>query len=392
MKLFGRDVENSRCDSRACSLEWLHPAGVPVIPVVMLASVVSVALTVMGCTSATNAGLPVDSQSLAAGNVRASTEGPQDQDRLARLWRQRSRESVKADYPLGPGDMLEISVPDIDELKRCDFRVGGNGTVVLPTIGEIQIGGLTEQEVQTEIRLRLDKYLVNPQFNLVVTRYRSRQVAVAGAVTKPGLYELKSTNDTILDVLDQAGGPGKGAAQNVLLMPAGGAPPLDGPKSGALSQPVPDLEETLSRGDVGSLMRENDPIVINLRALDRGDSRAYLSMPARPGDVIFVPEAGEVMVQGWVSKPGNYKITPGLTVQGAVAAAGGPMFAANTGSARLIRDTKGGEKLTTVINVEDANMPVQEGDVIDVPYSTAKVVPYGVATFIQHVGVGFPAF
>ena len=98
------------------------------------------------------------------------------------------------------------------------------------------------------------------------------------------------------------------------------------------------------------------------------------------------------MVQGWVNKPGDYKITPGLTVQGAVAAAGGPMFAADTGSARLIRDTKSGEKLTTVINVEDANMPVQEGDVIDVPYSTAKVVPYGVATLIEHVGVGFAAF
>jgi polysaccharide export outer membrane protein len=283
--------------------------------------------------------------------------------------------------------MLEISVPNIEELKRCDFQVSGNGTALLPTIGEIQIGGLTEQEVQS-----LDKYLVNPQFNLVVRRYRSRQVAVAGAVTKPGLYELKTTNDTILDVLDQAGGPGKDAAENVLLMPASSAPPLDGPKGGAPSQPVPDLEQTLSLGEVGSLMRENDPIVINLRALDRGDSRAYLSMPARPGDVIFVPEAGEVMVQGWVSKPGDYKITPGLTVQGAVAAAGGPMFAADTGSARLIRNTKNGEKVTTVVNVEDANMPVREGDVIDVPYSTAKVVPYGVATLIEHVGVGFPAF
>ena len=111
-------------------------------------------------------------------------------------------------------------------------------------------------------------------------------------------------------------------------------------------------------------------------------------MPARPGDVIFVPEAGEVMVQGWVQKPGNYKITPGLTVHGAVAAAGGPMFAADTETSRMTRITKSGEKLTTLINVEDADMPVQEGDVIDAPYSTAKVVPYGVANFIEHVGVG----
>jgi polysaccharide biosynthesis/export protein len=358
----------------------------------VLAGAVWVTLAFAGCTTATTPGSPVDSQRGGVGSLAANSESHQDQDRLARLWQQRSTESLKSDYPLGPGDMLEISVPDIDELKHCDFRVGGNGTAVLPTIGKLQIGGLTEQEVQTEIRQRLDKYLVNPQFNLMVRRYRSRQVAVAGAVTKPGLYELKTTNDTILDVLDQAGGPGKDAAQNVLLMPAEGASPLDRPKSGARSQPVSDLEETLSRGDVGSLMRENDPIVINLRALDRGDSRAYLSLPARPGDVIFVPEAGEVMVQGWVSKPGNYKITPGLTVQGAVAAAGGPMFAADAGSTRLIRITKSGEKLTTVVNVEDANMPVREGDVIDVPYSTAKVVPYGVASLIEHVGIGLPMF
>jgi polysaccharide export outer membrane protein len=284
--------------------------------------------------------------------------------------------------------MLEVSVPDIDELKHCNVRVGGNGTAVLPTIGMLQIGGRTEQDVQTEIRKRLGKYLVNPQFNLFVNKYRSRQVAVVGSATRPGLYELKTTNDTVLDVLDQAGGPSKDAAQRVLLIPAAVAAPLDGSKIGAPSQPVPDLEETLSRGDMGSLVKQNDPIPINLRALDRGDSRAYLSLPARPGDIIFVPEAGEVMVQGWVNKPGNYKITPGLTVQGAIAAAGGPMFAADTGSARLIRITKSGEKHTTVVNVENGSMPVQESDVIDVPYSTAKVVPYGVASLIERIGIG----
>ena len=358
----------------------------------IVASAVSITLALAGCTTTTGSGTPIDSPNLAAGSVRVSSESSQDQDRLAHLWQQRRNESLKSDYPLGPGDVLEVSVSDIDELKRCDFRVGGNGNAVLPTIGKIQIEGLTEQEVQTEIRQRLDKYLVKPQFNLVVKRYRSRQVAVAGAVTKPGLYELKTTNDTILDVLDQAGGPGKDAAQHVLLIPAGSVSPPHGPRTGASSQPVPDLEEALNGDDLGSLLRDNDPIIINLRALDRGDSRAYLSMPARPGDVIFVPEAGEVMVQGWVNKPGDYKITPGLTVQGAVAAAGGPLFAADTDNARLIRNTKSGEKLTTVVNVEDANMPVQEGDVIDVPYSTAKVVPYGVATLIEHVGVGLAAF
>jgi len=359
-----------------------------VIRSVILAGALSVTLVVVGCMTATTTGSPVDSQTGAVESSATGTDGLQDHNRLKRLWQLRSTESLRSDYPLGPGDMLEISVPDIDELRHCDVRIGGNGTAALPTIGTLQIGGLTEQDAQTEIRKRLGKYLVDPQFNLFVKKYRSRQVAVVGSVAKPGLYELKTTNDTVLDVLDQAGGPDKDAAQRVLLIPAEVAAPLDGTKLGAPSQPVSDLEETLSRGDFGSLIKQNDPIAINLRALDRGDSRAYLSLPARPGDIIFVPAAGEVMVQGWVNKPGDYKITPGLTVQGAVAAAGGPLFAADVGNARLIRITKGDEQLTTVVNVEDANMPVQESDVIDVPYSTAKVVPYGVVSLIERIGIG----
>ena len=202
------------------------------IRIVIVAGVVSVALTLAGCTTATTTGSSVDSQSVAAGSVASNTENL-DRDRLARLWQQRSTETVRSDYPLGSGDMLEMSVPDIDELKRCDFTVSGDGTAVLPTIGKLQIGGLTEQEVQAEMRQRLAKYLVNPQFNLVVRKYRSRQVAVAGSVAKPGLYELKGTNDTVLDVLDQAGGPAKDAAQHVLLIPAEVASPLHGPAPGA---------------------------------------------------------------------------------------------------------------------------------------------------------------
>ena len=52
---------------------------------------------------------------------------------------------------------------------------------------------------------------------------------MAGSVARPGLYELKGTNDTVLDVLDQAGGPAKDAAQHVLLIPAEVASPLHGP-------------------------------------------------------------------------------------------------------------------------------------------------------------------
>ena len=41
---------------------------------------------------------------------------------------------------------------------------------------------------------------------------------------------------------------------------------------------------------------------------------------------------------------------------------------------------------------DSTDVPVREGDVIDVPYSAAKVVPYGLATLINHLGIGMAAF
>src|SRR2546430_15962107 len=49
----------------------------------------------------------------------------------------------------------------------------------------------------------------------------------------------------------------------------------------------------------------------------------------RPGDVITVSPAGSVLVDGWVQKPGSYPVTRGLTLSGALAAAGGGLFPAD---------------------------------------------------------------
>jgi protein involved in polysaccharide export with SLBB domain len=102
------------------------------------------------------------------------------------------------------------------------------------------------------------------------------------------------------------------------------------------------------------------------------------------------------MVQGWVNKPGNYKITPGLTVLGALAAAGGPLFAANKASVKVARTGRNGEKLMIVANIsriqadEEPDIPVREGDVVDVTYSNIKIVPYAVYNLITKIAVGVP--
>jgi hypothetical protein len=173
-------------------------------------------------------------------------------------------------------------------------------------------------------------------------------------------------------------------------------------KSGEAEQLASLLPVKLGAGSHAPLfLKKTDPIVLDLLMLSKGGSQMYLSLPARPGDVIMVPGAGEILVEGWVEKPGSYRVTPGLTVLSAIAAAGGSMFAADTGAVTVIRTSKDGEKIFLEANLDkikhgaDADILLQEGDVIDVASSPTKLVPYGFYRFFStvfHVGASAPLF
>jgi protein involved in polysaccharide export with SLBB domain len=117
----------------------------------------------------------------------------------------------------------------------------------------------------------------------------------------------------------------------------------------------------------------------------------YLALPARSGDVIIVPAAGQVTVQGWVDKPGLFKITPGMTAMGAVGAAGGALFSS---SVTLLRTQDNGAKvdipldLSKIKSGSEPDMPVQGGDVVIVERSAAGAVPYSVYFIVSHIGFG----
>jgi polysaccharide biosynthesis/export protein len=315
-----------------------------------------------------------------------------DLERLADLWHKRTGENSKSDYPIGPGDVLEISVPAIEELRDRVVRISGDGTISLPFIGVARAAGLSEAELREEIRRRLEDYMYRPQVNLFVREYRSRQVAVLGAVAKPGLYNLASGADTILDMIGLAGGMKEEAAPRILFIPA---EPAENEKARELISTLP--VQLVSRNPSLLLLKRTDPISIELKNFARGAQQIYLTIPARPGDVILIPASGEVLVQGWVEKPGSYKITPGLTVLGAVAAAGGPLFPADTSVVNVMRTGKDGGKILLLADLEkikrgeQSDVSVQGGDVIDVVASAPKLVPYGVYRFftsIFQVGAG----
>ena len=106
---------------------------------------------------------------------------------------------------------------------------------------------------------------------------------------------------------------------------------------------------------------------------------ALLALPARPGDLMIVPAAGEVMVQGWVRSPGAFNITPGMTALGAITAAGGEMFSS---SADVLRTEQGHRQLDYPLDLsrikkhEERDVFVQSGDVVIVNKTATGALPY----------------
>ena len=205
-----------------------------------------------------------------SGQVAASSEDQDSRDleRLAVLWRERQQAGGPTDYPIGPGDVLEISVPDMKEIEEKQVRVSGTGTIILPLIGTIPASGLTEEELVTELRSRLRKYLLNPEINLFVKESHNRQVAVVGAVAQPGLYDLTSEAQSILDMVSLAGGMTEKAAPRLLFIPAepGNTGRLQALSS---SQPIQLASSDIAR----PLLKKTEPITIDIRSLTKGGNQ-----------------------------------------------------------------------------------------------------------------------
>jgi polysaccharide export outer membrane protein len=318
----------------------------------------------------------------------AQSSQPED-PRLVALWERRtgSASHGEEDYPIGPGDVLTISAAGVDEIKDREVRVAAEGTIELPLLGVVQAAGLDEQALAQSLDDKLTKYMYNPQVSVFVDVYRNREVAVVGAVNKPGLVVLDSPGETILDVLTQAGGVAPTAADELVLIPGD-----DRVNNGAPSAKTAALEPEAATRLAGSA----NAVSINLHSTSLTGSGRYLSLPARPGDVLVVPGGGQVMVVGWVQNPGHFPVGSGLTVLGAVGAAGGPMYAADTKSVNLIRSETDGGKHTFTLDLDDISdgkepdVPVKANDVVDVPYSDLRIGPYVFYSVLTRVGLAAP--
>jgi protein involved in polysaccharide export with SLBB domain len=152
------------------------------------------------------------------------------------------------------GDVVRISFPAAPELNQTQ-KIGSDGTLSLPLIGEVAAAGKTVGQLQADLATRYKPQL---QDNEVIVNLDTRAVpvVVSGAVQKPGkiIFERPAT---VVEAIMEAGG----------------------------FTPEADLKKV-------SLIRivkgEHETQLVDLRPLLKGKSTPAIYCSG--GDVIYVPE------------------------------------------------------------------------------------------------------
>ena len=103
------------------------------------------------------------------------------------------------------------SLPEI-----TGYLVDQNGTLELPLIGKVKVGGLSTAQATDRIREELKTYLKEPTVNI---RNQNFRVSVMGEVARPSLFTVPNEKITMLEALSLAGDITiYGRRDNVLLI------------------------------------------------------------------------------------------------------------------------------------------------------------------------------
>jgi len=228
-------------------------------------------------------------------------------------------DTILSSYRLGKGDNISIKV-----FGEPDFSVTANvskeGSISYPFLGEIELAGLTVNQIERKITSGLKgDYLIDPKVTVTVLEYR--QLFVRGEVKSPGGYAFE---------------PGMTVEKAISL--AGG------------------FAETASR----------DEIFVT-RDGDKTRTPATLETYIGPGDMVRVKKHKKFYVRGEVRSPGSYEYIRGMTVEKAISIAGGlGEYATGWSKIYIIRDRDETQTRTRV----ELNSPVYPGDIIKVEEST----------------------
>ena len=295
-----------------------------------------------------------------------------------------------------PCDLLEVSVLTGLDTKDVGIscRVDDQGNVQVPPIGKVAVGGLRLPDAERAIAQAAIERDVYRRPTVTIKRVQSRtyRITVAGAVAKPGVYNIPAAQADLLTALVQAEGLKNDADPVVEIRRSGFRESV---------QPTLDSNAENAPGQLTSLTERSAPgesIKVDLRSVGQ-NNQSLQEYRLQDGDVVFVPlrKLDPIYVDGLVNKPGMYAFPAAedLRLLDVIALAGGcsnPL----ADKVWIVRQIRGRSEpvliranLRTAAKNPAENLRIAPGDVITVEETFGTFI-YNLLKGFVHVGGTVP--
>jgi polysaccharide export outer membrane protein len=246
---------------------------------------------------------------------------------------------------IGPGDLLDITIVSgsgTEQILPVPARVAQDGTVSVPLIGPVPVGGLepfaAEQRI-AEAAIERGIYR-QPYITVTVKEQYVNRVTVLGAVKEPGLVALPRSSCDLAGALAAAGGLSEDAGTEVQILHRTNASFVAGQPGGPEGVRLASRSDDITPIFPGGLPGQPGDALPAGGLLTTGNSAAMTRIdlaelgPAPPasrqledGDVVMVKpgEQRVIHVTGLVRTPNQFELAPDkdIHVLDAIAMAGG---------------------------------------------------------------------
>lgn len=205
-------------------------------------------------------------------------------------------------YIVGPNDQLSIAIMGYSD-AFYQVEVSADGSVLVPKVGGIPVGGLTLEQVEGRIRARAQGVYPAADVDVTLSKPRVFKVYVLGDVPDPGA-RAASPLTRVSELMPERAGEREreGAGERV------------GGRAGERT-----VERELEREDrerrqirnVFLIRAPGDTVSVDLAAF-RQTGELRFNPTLREGDIVLVPGRDEIVpVHGRVFFPGEYEYRPG---------------------------------------------------------------------------------
>jgi polysaccharide export outer membrane protein len=292
---------------------------------------------------------------------------------------------VETNYTLGAGDRIKVSMYKIPDLSG-EFLVLVDGTIGFPIIGNLNVSGMTLNQLTAVLKSKYSEYVKRPVISVGLVSPRPLTIAIGGEVGIPGSYTLIPDKDQkavkLTEIIQKAGGTTASAdiSQVRVIRIIQGQP-----KELNLN-----LWQLTQKGDQSQniALRDGDSIIIpTKKQIDLAEVRELgdLNFGLQPAQEINFAIVGEVY------RPGAYKVNPDRSsgandetkqqpprLSRAIQLAGGIKPLADIRQISIQRLTRSGIPQTIEVNLMNLlqsgdlkeDIILQNGDSITIPTAT----------------------